>query len=93
MLHTRYNENGTKILCELKDISQIESTGYKYKDDSHVKSISDEVNKVNEISNMDEINEAQTKEIEKIIEPKKKPIRRAKKTTQMEKTTKDIVLT
>lgn len=31
-LHTRYNDNGTKILCELKDISQLESNGYKHKE-------------------------------------------------------------
>lgn len=31
-LHARYNKNGTKILCELKDISQLEINGYKYKE-------------------------------------------------------------
>lgn len=81
-LHTRYNESGTEILCELKDISQLEDNGYKYKESPIKYSVNQEYEEYE--------NEAKKTTKGRVI-PKVKTTRRSTRKTQVPNE-KDIIL-
>lgn len=76
-LHTRYNESGTEILCELKDIVQLEANGYKYKESPI------------EYESQGYV-EYENKTVKKVITQPKKTTRRSTRKTQSNE--KDIIL-
>jgi len=86
-LHARYNENGTKILCEHKDISQLEINGYKYKESPIEAEIEAEDKNPYEKSTVTD------KEVVKdILPPNSKTTRRNTRKSAQTSNEKDIIL-
>lgn len=68
MLYTRYNENGSKALCEKEQLKQLEEAGYKYEDNPSCNS---------EITQAENV-KAETKIEEPVKTETKKPTRRTR---------------
>lgn len=70
MLHIRYNENGSKILCEQANILEIEKSGYSYKDNPKTNTIMAEVAEV-----IEDYKEVETP-VKKTRTPRKTPVKK-----------------
>lgn len=74
MLHARYNENGSRILCEQANILEIEKSGYSYKDNPKTNAIIAEVAEVSEI--IQDYEEVEKAPVKKIRTPRKTPVKK-----------------